>query len=1149
MDFVIKAGENIKIICEISEAEAVKIAADNLKRDIEKVLPGTCVDRETAVKMDTQKISLVRIGTVGQAKWTENYDAEVLKDENGTFRKEAFQIRVEDGVLEIVGTDRRGTVYGIYTICEKLGVSPWYFFADVPVKAIRMFRLPEKFFIADWPSVEYRGIFINDEEELDAWVQNYMGEKTIGVKTYEKIFELLLRLKANYIWPAMHVNSFNMYPENGALAERMGIVVGTSHCDMLMRSNNREWLPWLEKKGYRDVVYDYSIEGRNREILQEYWRESVKQNRDFEVCYTLGMRGIHDTGFETKDLAGKSEEEIRKAKVALLEQIITDQRGILDSELKAPAMTTFIPYKEVLDLYDHGLEIPEDVTLVWANDNYGYIRRFPSEKEQKRSGGNGIYYHNSYWSPPSMSYVFLCSIPLAHTRNELQKAWNEGIRKLWVLNSGAMKPLELEISFFLQLAWEIGKPDALTEDVEKYTEVWADRLFSGHIGKTVSRLLHDFAQLTNVRKLENMDQNAFSQTAYGDEAALRIHRYEELFRTGNALYAELPEQEKAAFFQMVLMRLQAGYFTNLSWYYGDRSVHAMDKGLVQSAEKYAVKCRQADNARRCMIHYYNHIMSEGKWNGIVNPEGFPPPRAAMLPTFKRPFQITGIPELAVSLWNEAQELMFCKPGTKWLELAVKGCGELQVELRAPEWLTLSETEVCVAEEKRILVSIQEIKEDKEGVLLVKERNSGEEIPIPVKALQIDTMGAAAVEEDRMIAVEANLARSEDFQVIHRAGRLQGNLMEAVRNHRHLGQDPLQYSFYCVTSGEFLLELHRFPSLNATGRIRVGISVDDSEMEIMESFANDEWRADWKSNVLHNVDRMMLELPLMEAGQHKLKVYAIDPYFAFSRIIIYTTERKENELAGILGDQRLPEEFSMEKWCREFYGEIKLSPRPQFFAGRKVKENPLSLTDTVIRAEKYAKGIELQWYLDRGKKIFTENSDTQEILIDAATALAQSEFARIENVGTNGVFDYCGSESFGQTGCALYIRDIGQHFQAENAPGLHYRFRCQGGNYTLWLLCKFNIKEEADYRVSVDGELLPADRLYGEGCLWRYEAEQIYRFVPVADLQLSCGEHEVQFRSLAGGLRFDRIYLGKNGKMPPADSDWSNRVFAIIDKMN
>ena len=197
----------------------------------------------------------------------------------GCLHKETYQLKVEKNELHINGNDRRGTIYGIYSFCEMLGVSPWYFLADVPVKQKAEFAIEEGYCTTEWPSVEYRGIFINDEEELEAWVQNYLKEPTIGLKAYEKIFELLLRLKANYIWPAMHVNSFNLLPENGALAHKMGIIVGTSHCDMLMRSNNREWIPWIRKKGYADVEYDYSIEGRNREILKAYWRESVEQNQ------------------------------------------------------------------------------------------------------------------------------------------------------------------------------------------------------------------------------------------------------------------------------------------------------------------------------------------------------------------------------------------------------------------------------------------------------------------------------------------------------------------------------------------------------------------------------------------------------------------------------------------------------------------------------------------------------------------------------------------------------------------------------------------------------------------------------------------------------------------------------------------------------
>ena len=461
MEFNVRAGEKVRICYNAGESEAVKTAAANLAADLKKVLSGVEVLQPAPEESAKDGVPEIVIGTIGVGKDTAaGADSDKMSDENGRLRKEAYQLKVQEGRLYILGSDRRGTVYGIYTFCEWMGVSPWYFFADVPVRRKRELVLEEGYCLTDWPSVEYRGIFINDEEELDAWVRNQIGEPTIGVKSYEKIFELLLRLKANYIWPAMHVNSFNLSPENGALADRMGMVVGTSHCDMLMRSNNREWIPWIEKKGYTDAVYDYSLEGKNREILREYWKESVEQNRDFEVCYTLGMRGIHDSGFETRELDGMGPEELRRAKVELLGRVMEDQRKILRETLGHETMMTFIPYKEVLDLYDHGLEVPEDMTLVWANDNYGYIRRFPSEKEKGRKGGNGIYYHNSYWSPPSMSYVFLCSIPLAHTRSELKKAWDEGIRKLWVLNSGSIKPLEQEVTFFLRLAWEIGKPGA-----------------------------------------------------------------------------------------------------------------------------------------------------------------------------------------------------------------------------------------------------------------------------------------------------------------------------------------------------------------------------------------------------------------------------------------------------------------------------------------------------------------------------------------------------------------------------------------------------------------------------------------------------------------------------------------------------------------
>lgn len=1248
-------------------------------------------------------------------------DRSRLMSGTGMLRKEAYQLLVRDGTLYIAGTDRRGTIYGIYTFCQWMGVSPWYFLADVPVRKRRELTLEEGYCVTDWPSVEYRGIFINDEEELEAWVQNYMGEPTIGVKTYEKIFELLLRLRANYIWPAMHVNSFNLTPENGALADRMGIVVGTSHCDMLMRSNNREWKPWIRKKGYADAVYDYSIGGRNRDILKEYWRESVEQNREFEVCYTLGMRGIHDSGFETKELEGSTEEERRRAKIELLGRIIADQREILRETLGHETMMTFIPYKEVLELYDNGLEIPEDMTLVWANDNYGYIRRYPSDKEKGRKGGNGIYYHNSYWAPPSMSYVFLCSIPLAHTRNELQKAWDEGIRKLWVLNCGAMKPLEQEITFFLRLAWEIGKPGALTEDVEAFVEDWIDHTFTGNIGGQVSALLNDFSQLTNVRKPENMDYDAFSQTAYGDEAAMRIHRYEALFARGNALYEKLPEEERDAFFQLVLMRIQAAYFTSLAYYYGDRSTLLYDRGNMQGARLYTEKSREAEDARRRLLHYYNHVMSGGKWNGILNPEGFPPPRAAMMPVCTPPLWReggkTGEPgtysptesnrsaagsdnpgmeaagrvceggavcfrrssagekpddrlftegrssaSMEVYLWNEGEELCFAAPGEKWLEIGNTGTGEFEVCLRAPEWAELSEERAVVRTEKRILVRAADTSENRDGEIVIENISDGTERRIPVRTRNLwadspcdapcrkgnavsfcapadggmavwetgsgepdsascdvpyrkgNVAPLCAPEDGGMVALEAvqawsGLEPSGDFRVIPRLGRMQGSLVEArVRRDAESigpaetgrepetgGKDtlacPLCYSFVTCSKGEFLLEIHRFPSLDSVGRIRIGVSLDDGPVRIVESFSNDEWRGNWKKNVLNNVDRLYLKLSVEAPGYHRLSLWAVDKYFAFSRLVIYTEPRKENNLAGIRASQPLPWEWEAAKWCDDFYGKYELPPRPVFYAAIENSQDTLAVTCRAEQAQRYAEPVEPDWYLNRGRRMFEEIRGA--VKIDAAAALAQSGYAwtrepredvsashartfcsqeeavcagRWEEqesaqgckdvkdkaaagkVAHNGLWRHCAGESFGRSGLALYIRTPELSWQGQNAPSLNYRFVCQGGRYTLWMLSKFNVREEGCFSVGFDGVEIPEERICAKGSLWRYEAEQIYRWVPVTQAELAAGEHVLHVYALASGMRYDRFYLTKGGEQPPMDAEWQKpqRAFFIAD---
>lgn len=1150
MDFVVGKGHPCAVSYGENESDAVKIAAENLKADLKKVFGEKILDEASETK--------IHIRTVCAAG----------------MQKEQYCIRVQDGALYIEGSDRRGTIYGIYELSRSIGVSPWYFWADVPVKGKDEYTLQEGFLKEDHPSVEYRGIFINDEEELEAWVKNYMGEETIGVRTYEKVFELLLRLKANYIWPAMHVNSFNVKRENGALAERMGIVVGTSHCDMLMRSNNREWRPWLAKKGYEGVSYDYSRPGRDREILKEYWRESVEQNRDFEVCYTIGMRGIHDSGFETAAFKGLAGEELKAAKIGLLQTVMNDQRKLLRDTLGHDTMMTFVPYKEVLPLYDGGLEVPEDVTLVWANDNYGYIRRYPSEKERKRRGGNGIYYHNSYWAPPGMSYVFLCSIPLTHTANELRKAYAEGVRKLWVMNVGAMKPLEQEIEYFLSLAWEIGKEDALTDDVDRYVEDWIDRNFSGGIGADTAKLLNDFSQLTNMRKVEMMDTDTFSQTAYGDEAAARIHVYEEMFARGNALYASLPEEERDAFFQMVLMRIHAAYFTNLAYYYGDRSTLMYDRGNMQAAAEYSRKTREYEDARRRLVVYYNTKMSGGKWNGILNPEGFPPPRAAMMPVCTPPLS-AGEGGLNVSLWNGADSLTFTRPAAKWIEIGNGGEGELDFVVReAPDWVKLSERRGRVRTELRVAVSVEDVLADRKGHIVITDGPGGQWVVIPVSTVHISG-NAVHVEDDGMVSVEAADASCGDFKEIRRLGRGFGTLVEAcvarapeqltgqcMQNSSDSGCSCLQYSVTFISEGEFTLEIHRFPSLNSTGHIRVGVSVDGGEVQIVETEAGDEHRGTWRDNVRDNVDRLYVKLPYLKAGEHCINIYAVDKYFAFTRFVVYTGERRDNNFAAVYNMaranaaarentesgatteaetntvremrrlQRLPVEFDAERFALDFYGEIALKPRPVEYAPLENPKDTLVAADLIRQDEAYAATVAANHYLRAGESVFAERGDM--IRIDAACALSGSGNAYVYG----GPWRHCGSESYGRSGLAMYVgKQAADRAGGGETPTLNYRIQCRGGEYVLWLLLKFGMKEEFDFGVGIDGRTLSKEELLSRGNFWRYETEQIYRYLPVARLALVEGEHLLSVYAKAAGLRFDRICLVKGEALPPMDSEW------------
>jgi hypothetical protein len=493
--------------------------------------------------------------------------------------------------LVIAGSDRRGTIFGIYQLSEMLGVSPWYWWADVPVKKQNFIGVRGDRLVQGPPAVKYRGIFLNDEDwGLRPWAAKTFEPENgcIGPKTYAKIFDLLLRLRANYLWPAMHpgTTEFNHFATNREIANEYGIVMGSSHCEQMLRNNISEW----DEK----VFGEYNFVTNPGGVLK-YWEQRVRENGKFENIFTLGMRGIHDSGMP----GGGTERE----KAARLQTIIAGQRDMLARNVKANVADVpqiFCPYKEVLPLYRLMTNLPGDITLVWPDDNYGYVRQFSNARERARSGGAGVYYHVSYWGGPR-DYLWLCSTPPALIAEEMTKAFDYGADKVWILNVGDLKPAELDIEFFLKLAWN---PHAWngTNTYELLSEQLARDFGVANAPELVS-ILSEYYRLNFQRKPEHMGfptNNLF----WGAEIGQRVMRWQYLSARVDAVAKNLPAEARDAFFELVEYPVKAPGLQN-------------EKSLVP------VKAQFDQGEIKRLTDIYNNQTAGGKWRYMMsdNPRG------------------------------------------------------------------------------------------------------------------------------------------------------------------------------------------------------------------------------------------------------------------------------------------------------------------------------------------------------------------------------------------------------------------------------------------------------------------------------------------------------------------------------------------------
>ena len=547
------------------------------------------------------------VGTVGKSPLLKAVSADVSAL---TGKKQAFLLQVlPDGKLLVAGSDSHGTAYGIMELSRLIGVSPWEWWADVTPEKKTSFVLSAEYQTLQSPSVEYRGIFINDEDwGLMPWSsQTYEPSDIkghIGPKTNARIFELLLRLRANTYWPAMHECTlpFFLTEGNRKVAEEYGIFIGSSHCEPMVCSAAGEW----RRRGQGD--YDYV---NNSASVYKFWEDRVKEVAQQGNIYTLGMRGVHDGQMQGAKTVAEQK--------AVLERVLKDQRGLLQKYVNKDVTAipqAFIPYKEVLDIYNAGLQVPDDVTLIWCDDNYGYIRHFPTAEERARKGGNGIYYHVSYWGRPH-DYLWLGTFSPYLLHQQMKLAYDRGIQKMWVLNVGDIKPAEYQIELFLDMAWNIDEVNEI--GVTAHLKSWLGREFGSNCAEELLPAMEAHYQLSYIRKPEFMGNTreeerdpkykVIKDLPWSEQTiSERLRSYTVLSDVVERMESNIPADRQDAYFQLVKYPVQAAAQMN-------RKILT-----AQLARHSKADWKQSDAAFdsiASLTQQYNSLQN-GKWNRMMD---------------------------------------------------------------------------------------------------------------------------------------------------------------------------------------------------------------------------------------------------------------------------------------------------------------------------------------------------------------------------------------------------------------------------------------------------------------------------------------------------------------------------------------------------
>jgi hypothetical protein len=893
------AGVAAKIYVDPNDWPGVIRAAHDLQADMHRA---TGLD---VVFSNDEKLpagDVVLIGTIGRSAVIDRLIRERTIDISqvrGKWESTLTQVVAHPlpGVaraLVIAGSDKRGTIYGIYDLSEQIGVSPWYWWADVPVEhKDALYVIPGRW-VDGAPAVKYRGIFLNDEApSLTGWVNEKYGG--YNHQFYEKVFELLLRLRANFLWPAMWNSSFAADdPLNAKLADEYGIVMGTSHEEPMMCAE-KEW-----KRS--DGPWSYVT---NSAKIDAIWRGCMERDKNYEQIVTLGMRGVNDTPMSAS------------ANTDLLEKIVADQRQIL-KETVNPALDkvpqVWALYKEVQGYYEKGMRVPDDVTLLWSDDNWGNLRRLPTAEERKRSGGAGIYYHFDYVGGPR-SYKWLLTVPITKVWEQMNLALQYGATRIWMVNVGDLKPMEFPIEFFLSMARNPGRWGK--DNLQEFTELWAAREFGPDHADEIADLISQYTKFNGRRKPEQLEPDTFSLIHY-QEADRVYDDWKSLTDQAEHINQELPADRRDAFFELVLYPLRASAIVNELYITAGKNHLYATQGRA-STNDLADQARALFAADAELSDEYNHKLANGKWDHMMDQThiGYTfwnePPVNAM-PAVSAVQPLSG-PHMAVTV----EGAPFAAAGPfppltlpafdafnrqkRSIEIFNRGDQPFSYTATADQpWIDLDSAAGSVSKDARLQVSIDwdKIPQGQNSGSIVIGQKDGPAVTVQVQTLNPATPSRAAlegfVEATHYVSIEAeHFTHKSDAGAVHWdkipgfGETLSGMTIFPVTAASPEPPQPaptLEYRMYFFDSGKCTVETTLAPSLDfVPGRgLRYAISFDDQPPQIVDALADNSQKA-WEEAVSDGVSKVTSTFNVDAPGYHTLKFRMVDPGVVLEKLVV------------------------------------------------------------------------------------------------------------------------------------------------------------------------------------------------------------------------------------------------------------------------